>query len=171
MSEDLVQTPSPQGQALSGHPLPEGSELCDPLDALTWKLVHAFGATVSTEQWLAARELLVQFQPKGEVIDLAAAFEPVESLSGHHGCNVCGAPLHMGCCNPLMSSEAKTANALRINAGGAASLPERGAAVTEPLPQHPFEPSLSAPTLPVDGSKAPEAIIPHPRAANPLTGH
>lgn len=53
-------------------------------------------------------------------------------------------------------------------------LPQRSSEepqMTEPEPQHPFEPSLNAPTLPVDGSKAPEAIVPHPRAANPLTGH
>lgn len=36
----------------------------DPLDVLTWKLSEAFGATVTERQWLAARELLVPFEPR-----------------------------------------------------------------------------------------------------------
>jgi len=78
----LVQTPSPQADPSSGHPVAsDGGEAvfgwlphyADPLDVLTWKLSEAFGATISERQWLAARELLTQFEPSPQA----------ESLSGH----------------------------------------------------------------------------------------
>ncbi len=79
--EDLVQTPSPQAESLSGHPIAsDGGEAVfgwlphysDPLHVLTWKLSEAFGATFSERQWLAARELLEQFAPRVEAINIAS---------------------------------------------------------------------------------------------------
>lgn len=44
-------------------------DLCDPMDKLTWQIVHALEAAVTPAQWLQARELLSQFEPRA---DLAA---------------------------------------------------------------------------------------------------